>query len=88
MAFPALPATRAVQQAAAALAVGRMVVVVDDADREDGSSKLSPRIQSGRCPRDHFAPVPGRFPPDSGRGRHVPTWRAALLYRQRSVGGG
>ncbi|MFC5995036.1 bifunctional 3,4-dihydroxy-2-butanone-4-phosphate synthase/GTP cyclohydrolase II [Pseudonocardia hispaniensis] len=34
-AVAALPATRAVQQAVAALAAGRMIVVVDDAARED-----------------------------------------------------
>jgi 3,4-dihydroxy 2-butanone 4-phosphate synthase/GTP cyclohydrolase II len=39
---PALPGTRAVQQAVAALAAGRMVIVTDDADREDEGDLVLP----------------------------------------------
>ncbi|WP_433506381.1 bifunctional 3,4-dihydroxy-2-butanone-4-phosphate synthase/GTP cyclohydrolase II [Pseudonocardia halophobica] len=39
---PALPSTRAVQRAVAALAAGRMVIVTDDADREDEGDLILP----------------------------------------------
>ncbi|MCE0767659.1 3,4-dihydroxy-2-butanone-4-phosphate synthase, partial [Pseudonocardia kujensis] len=39
---PALPGTRAVQRAVAALAAGRMVIVTDDADREDEGDLVLP----------------------------------------------